>query len=304
MIRSCRLYRWGLLASIIFLAMALGMGSQAQTPRLQFDIQYFDNATADFANRGWLTPGSLFKRNIEIALANWADHILAETTLIVYVQADNSLARAGGTFTNSDFLGTQGGVNVFEPGPLSKIRTGTNRGGPPDIFLRFNAGFVAGNYWFDPTPTDPDDEQVPQGQADFVSIVMHEMGHALGIAGTRSFSPGSGYGTLPSHANPMDMLSYFGGNGNPLSANQQPNPMFFRGAKAAAVFGGDVPLSHVGPGHRLHSQDFYHLGTCGDPAVLVRSLMNGCTMPTDGSRLRITPLDLAVLEDLGYPITY
>jgi len=300
--------RWSLVVALILVptstSIILGSGDLSQSSQLRFDVQYVDNASSDFAARGWLAPESLFRRNVDAALANWAEHLQSAATLIVYVQADRTLARAGGTFTNSHFLGTQDGVSVFEPGPLSKIRTGTNRGGPPDVYLRFNADFVDRHYWLDPTPFDPHDEHVPQGRADFVSIVMHEMGHALGIAGTRSFAPGAAYGTLPSHANPMDVLSGFGGSGTPLDARQRPNPMFFRGETATGLFGGHVPLSHVGPGHRLHAQDFYHLGTCGDPDVLARSLMNGCTMPIDGSRLRLTPLDLAVLADLGYPIRH
>lgn len=213
------------------------------------------------------------------------------------------MTRAGGTFTNGRFLHKDDqGNDIWEPGPLSVILTGSNLGGPPDIFLDINSAFVESNYWFDPTPENRTDETVPRGKTDFVSIVLHELGHALGIAGPRNLNPGTSYGTLPGYGNSMDELSYFAGDGNPLDSQGRPNPMFFAGVKAAKEFGSDVPLSHVGPNHRLHSQDFYHLGTCGDPAILTGALMNGCTVPVDGTRLQITPLDLAILEDLGYPL--
>jgi hypothetical protein len=193
--------------------------------------------------------------------------------------------------------------NIFEPGPLSVINTGSNPGGPVDLFLNINSSFVQNNYWFDPTPDNRVDETPPSGRTDFVSIVLHEIGHGLGIAGTRILNEGLNYGKFPGYESVFDSLSFFGGDGNALDSFGNPNPMFFSGAHAMALFGAAVPLSHVGPGHPLHSQDFYHFGTCGDPLILTASLMNGCSVPVGADpRLEITALDKAVLQDIGYPI--
>ncbi len=292
------------MSRLILTAAALALASVAPVDALTFNFIYVDNVEGDFASRGWLDSNSSFQRNITAAAEIWGAIIESDATIDFQIEADRNVARTGGTFSNGRFLGfDEQGNQIFEPGPLSRILTGSNPGGPPDMFIRVNAAFVESNYWFDPTPTDRLDMTPPLGLTDFVSIVLHEMGHGFGIAGTRQFAAGPGYGTLPGFANPFDDLSYFGGNGNPLAPSGNPNPMFFEGATAAGVFGSDAPLSHVGPAHPLSSQDFYHLGTCGDPAILTLSLMNGCSVPTDGTLMRITPIDRALLVDVGYPIT-
>ena len=279
------------------------MGGAAYAAEPTFSITYVDNAQQDFASRGWLAPGSAFQTNIAAAAATWGSVIDSGETLAIEVRADNSVARTGGTFTNGQFLGFDGqGQAVWQPGPLTMVLTGANPGGPPEIFIAINSAYVEAHYWFDPTPDDRLDQTAPPGTTDFVSIVLHELGHGLGMAGTRNFTPGPDYGTFPGFLNSFDALSEFGGDGNPLDPSGAPNPLLFTGAHAAAVYGGDVPLSHVGSASPLHSQDFYHLGTCGDPGLLTDTLMNGCSVPTDGSLLVITPLDLAVMQDLGYPL--
>ncbi len=273
------------------------MGSAAQAADPSFNYTYVDNAETDFANRGWLDANSLFQRNIRAAVEIWGGFIDSSATLEMDIRADNNVARTGGTFSNGRSLGTDAsGNSIFEPGPLSVILTGSNPGGPPDLIFSVNSAFVDANYWLDPTPEDRTDQTPPIGKTDFVSIVLHELGHGLGMAGTRQFAAGAGYGTFPGFVNPMDVLSYFGGDGNPLDPMGDPNPMFFSGTIAAQVFGSDVPLSHAGPGEFFHSQDFYHLGTCGDVPTLTESLMNGCSVPTDGTILEVTLLDFAVFR--------
>ena len=96
-------------------------------------------------------------------------------------------------------------------------------------------------------------------------------------------------------------MTYFGNDGSPVAENGDFNSLFFDGPLSAQMFCSDVPLSHVGPNRFLSSQDFYHLGTCGARLILTDSLMNGCSVRT-GSRQPITPLDAAILADLGYPL--
>lgn len=271
---------------------------------LTFEVAYGDNAAQDFAKRGWLDATSPFQKNIRAALDIWGAVIDSNAVVKLRVEADSAVARTGGTFSNGRFLGRdRAGNSIFQPGPLSVIQKGANPGGPTDLFFRVNAAFVQANYWFDPTPENRGDETPPPGRTDFVSIVLHELGHALGVGGTRIVARGPDYGSFPKFVNPFDVLSYFSGDGKPLGPANGPTAMFFAGAAAAALFGSHVPLSHVGPNHRLQSQDFYHLGACGAPAAITTSLMNGCSVPIGAApRLKITDLDKAVLRDLGYPI--
>ena len=67
-----------------------------------------------------------------------------------------------------------------------------------------------------------------------------------------------------------------------------------------AVFGGPVPIANVDRNLIMASQNFYHLGTCGDVDILLMSLMNSCASPS--GRAFATALDFAVIQDLGYPM--
>jgi hypothetical protein len=186
---------------------------------------------------------------------------------------------------------------------LTRIRTGNNPGEifyGYDILLGFDAAYTENNYWFDPQP-DLRTAPVPSNKGDFLSVALHEFGHAFGMAGFRDFPTGKVNGD---NATQMDDLSYFGGDGMPIAPNGERNPLYFRGETAARLFGGDLRLTHKPPGDRLYSQNYYHVSACdaAAPDGLEGTLMNGCAIPV-GDRLNITQVDLAIFADMGYPIS-
>jgi hypothetical protein len=212
-------------------------------------------------------------------------------------------ARAGGTFSLGRRLYINAaGKSVREAGPLTRIYTGDNPGassGGFDIRLGFDAGFVENNYWFDPQP-ELRSATVPTSKGDFLSVVLHEMGHGFGMAGFRDFNTGK---IIGSTATQFDDASNFGGNGEPFAPDGEPNPLYFGGGHVVGVYGSELPLTHKPAGDLLFSQNFYHLSACsaGAPDGLQGALMNGCALPS-GNRLYITQADLALFADLGYPL--
>jgi hypothetical protein len=281
----------------------------ALTPHVRgnvsFEFTYVDDAQGTLASRGWLNPDSLFQRNIRAAADSFGQLIDADTTFVLVVDTVSYAARAGGQFTFGRLLGTDGdGHQIWEHGPLTRILTGDNPGENFfgfDIRLGFDIPYLEANYWLDPEPETRTAAVAPD-RGDFVSVAMHELGHGFGIAGNRDHQPGPNYGGFTgSTISVWDTLTYFGGNGAPTEADGDPNPMFFSGAAAAEEFGGDVPITHVPQNDPHAGGNFYHLGTCNDSPMLTGALMNGCTIP-DGERLFITPLDRAILADLGYPL--
>ncbi|HEY3392709.1 MAG TPA: hypothetical protein VGK58_08375 [Lacipirellulaceae bacterium] len=270
---------------------------------LSFDFRYIDDSTGTFASRGWLDSNSLFQRNIAAAASLWGAHFASDETIIIRVDPMSFAARAGGTFTlgRSLYMNPQG-QKVWEAGPLTRILTGNNPGEEDfgyDILLGFDAPYVENNYWFDPQP-ELRIAPVPSNKGDFLSVALHELGHGFGMAGFRDFPTGELNGA---NITQMDELSYFGGNGDPIGPGGQRNAMYFDGETAARLFGRDLPLTHKPPGHPLHSQNYYHLSACdsGAPDGLQGTLMNGCAVP-HGERLHISPFDLAVYADMGYPM--
>src|SRR5437762_8558577 len=96
---------------------------------LSFNFTYVDDASGTFASRGWLDPNSLFQRDIRTAANLWAARFASDKTIIVQVDTHSYAARAGGTNSTGRFLyKNSAGKNVWEPGPLTRVLTGSNPG--------------------------------------------------------------------------------------------------------------------------------------------------------------------------------
>jgi hypothetical protein len=285
-------------------------------PTPTFTVMLVDNAEGDFASRGYLAAGSLFRRNVQVAADRWAAEFRSAHTVKITVRPDRSLPRGGGTFTVGALYKTIAGRKVYEPGPLTRLRTGNNPGdvaGKGDIILSFNLQFTDQHYWLDPSPGSG--AATPAGKTDWISIVLHELGHGLGIAGRRSFAQAN-YGALPpTLMSRFDALTSFVGGQATLSG--QPNRLLFNGATATKLYGSAVPLASYDFNAYLFSQNFYHLAdyaddptspsywktSCAAPSIDADALMTSCPVPVAGSHLVITAIDRAILQDLGYTLT-
>lgn len=277
--------------------------SKSASAALSFDIAYIDDAGGTLASRGWLDPESTFQRNIAAAAKVWGAQFDSDETIVMRVDTTSFGARAGGTNTLGRLLYVNDdGKEVWEYGPLTRILTGDNPGEDfygYDVVLGFDAAFVEEFYWFDPQP-ELRITTVPGDKNDFMSVALHELGHALGMTGNRDFDTGEIFGNV---ATQFDDLSYFGGDGAPFDGDGNPNPLFFGGAEATSLYGGPLPLTHKPPSEPLWSQNYYHLSAAdpGAPDGLESTLMSGDYLPL-GERLFITPFERAILADEGYPL--
>jgi hypothetical protein len=74
---------------------------------------------------------------------------------------------------------------------------------------------------------------------------------------------------------------------------------YFTGESTKALYGGPLPLTSVEPTHRAVSQNIYHYGNPEDVRPdIVNGLLYGIEF-TYGRRYVITPLDLAIMKDIG-----
>lgn len=275
--RSWSALRVGLLA--IFVVLANLQPSRADvTFRVEFD-----------------DPGSLFTSYYDVIESNvlaagdrWAS-VLASggpVELTVSIGFDPGIPTANGGSVTSSFSHHNGTHWVYDQGAAAMIRDGIDpNGAAPDI--RFNIGhdYLVNELWFDPNPSSRI-ETVPIDRTDAVSVFLHEFGHAIGFNGWRNVFDGS----LPGdYMSTFDELVTFDGS-----------DFWFVGTAAMNVYGGPVPLTYG---------NIFHLGNAAPrpgsdligPPDNGGDLMNGVVFYR-GGRYDITPLNLAVLSDIGVQV--
>lgn len=182
-----------------------------------------------------------------------------------------------------EYVSTTNGINLYWRSAVYELQTGVDaNGSDPDIIITIDPTFLQNALWFDPTPETYDGDK-PQNRLDAVSILMHEIGHALGFSGWRNWTTGELTGP--------NMLAY-----DQFVVRHDGLP-WFTGPLARAVYGGDVPLT-LGSPHHYGNQ----AGLPGSELV-PNGLMNGISANFDG-RAEISELDLAILQDMGLDTTW
>ncbi len=209
------------------------------------------------------------------ALSNWSTYISGTGTLVVKLDvAPLGAPTTAGLFTlgeggptASTYVGQSGGRTVFQSSAATELQTGTHAASS-DITITLNSQLL-------PTISS-------EASYDLVTVFEHELMHGFGMTGFRT----SG-GALGTSESTFDSLSVLGATGSDS----------FVGGAAESVYGGPVPLTT-----QLAGSDYYHLGATGtaaDPAILYNDIMD----PVSGPGRTISALDVAILDDLGIPLT-
>lgn len=259
-----------------------------------------------------------FTSHAQAAGARWGQMLEINQPRSIEVEIGvANIGTADGASLTSAFVGVIGGRDTFEWGVAHELRTGVDpNGAVPDVRFRFGLDYLRNELWFDPDPfarTAP----VPQNRTDAMTIFLHEFGHTIAY---NAFSNGQG---IP----PATFWA-------PYDSWMQPGtPTLFQGPVAITAWGSAPDLTtnniaHLGNGARRQSAAMsrpmmieWRDGVpvppvaCGDlisidrPEFLLRDdplpgllsqLMNGVTT-VRGYRYDISPLDMAILEDVGLP---
>ena len=231
-------------------------------------------------------PGNLLGSNradvlegLEAAALIFSRLLDGEGVMDVIVRPDNSIPRFTGGVLSVSYVRTEGGVNIFENSTITEARSGIDpNGSTPDILISMNTSTYLPTVWFDPSGADRTGV-LPGDRLDFISVALHEIGHGLGFQGYRDID-GPNYGGFPGdYMTSYDFLTSFG-------SGQNANILFFNGPEAVSEYGGPVPLTSVGPGAFLTSQNFFHLGNpagmIGDDLIL-RPDERRCILSTDNA---------------------
>jgi hypothetical protein len=224
---------------------------------------------------------------------NGADGAVIDVAVgIIDTGNPNAIASAGPDSFWSDGT-TVNGVDLFEANTIIELREGVDPNGADfDLYITINTAFLLSPQAF----LDYTADVVPPGMIDYLSVLVHELGHGFGMTGLEDRdTPGyqlfdRGIGTALPEGSGYDQWV--------VNIDGLP---YFTGPTAMAVYGGPVPLEWaVGVG-----SDFYHFNVLGDlidngSFHLRGALMNPFII--NGDRETVGALELAVMRDMGLDV--
>lgn len=216
----------------------------------------------------------------------------------------NTLGSAGATGLFYNFSGAP--MNgVLYPSPLADKLAGTNLSpGEADIVANFDSG----TNWYYGLDANP-----PFSQYDLVSVVMHEIGHGLGFAGTAYVGEDlNGYILNGALAHIYDEFAATGngdmildlGNGTAaLGDALVSGNLYWAGTQGNAYSGGPVSpklyapaIWEPGSSYSHFDEDLYPSGS--GASLMTPMIANGEAVHTPGA------MCLGVLDDIGWTVDY
>jgi hypothetical protein len=170
---------------------------------------------------------------------------------------------------------------IAEQGWAATLRTGRpSKGEKSDVEIGFQTAYVLREFWWDPDPAARK-EPVPEGKLDALSVILHELGHAMVFNGWIDPKSGKHGG---SQISTYDRWVRWDGT-----------DFYFDGPSAEKVYGKPILLGHT-------FNNYHHLGDerpdVLNDVLLRNDLMTGYHFQW-AKRYAITPLDIAILQDCG-----
>ncbi|MGL5807084.1 MAG: hypothetical protein ACRC11_16860 [Xenococcaceae cyanobacterium] len=241
----------------------------------------------------------------QYAVDIWETLIVSPMTVPIEIDAEwkklaaTTLGSASPTTFFQDFSGIPV-KNTYYPSALANSLAGKDlSAGKSDITVKFNSDFT----WYYGT-----DGKTPTGQYDFVSVVLHEIGHGLGFSDSFNFNAdkkGSwGNNGTPvifdrfvvndKSQSPID-TSLFKNNSVELGTQLTSGNVFFNGSKTVAANGGNAPLYAPKPwngGSSISHLDQSYNRTIND-------LMTFSLDKTDAVH-QPGPIAFAMFQDMGW----
>lgn len=216
----------------------------------------------------------------------WGRYLDAENvTITVEIVLEAGSGSVIGGSLDSEFVEQVAGIDIFQVGTGYELATGIDpNGSTPDARLIIDPAVFRSSF-IDPDP-DAHTADVPDGEVDFMSILLRLLGRAIGFSGFHT----DNVFDLPDET----FVSTYENNIEFLDKGNIP---VFAGDAAVAVYGEGVPVTTDASGDA--SSIGNSSGQAGDD--LIPELMNGVGL-FDGTRYAISPLTVAILEDSGVPI--
>ncbi len=243
----------------------------------------------------------------QYAIDIWAGLITSSIPIVVNATWEdlpgNALGSAGSTGLWYNFTGAPFN-NILYPSPLADKLAGANLSpGEADI----NANFDSGTDWYYGL-----DGNTPFAQFDLVSVVLHEIGHGLGFAGTAYVGTDlNGYILNDPLPHVFDGYVWTGdndailtlGSGTPaLGAALVSENLYWAGTQGNAYSGPFSPMMYApmfwepGSSFSHFDEDMYPSGS--DHSLMTPFIGNGESVHSPGA------MCLGVLDDIGWTVDY
>ena len=246
------------------------------------------------------------KQAFEHATAIWESLLTSPVEIRVAAVWTNlpggTLGSAGPAFWAANFTGTPK-HNIYYPGPLAEKLAGEDLNGPDeyDIVAQFNSTAD----WHFESSSVPD-----TGEFDFITVVLHELGHGLGFTSTFEVEDDIGrYGQYTNDGIPFtydlflangtsqNLFETFESPSAQLAAHLTGNDLYFKsqfGANMAKVFA---------PGVFSEGSSISHLDPTAFPQGTPNSLMRPFVNPNEVNH-NPGSVTQKVFSDMGWVTTY
>ena len=286
----------------------LAASAARQASTASFDIAYFGGVPAEA------------RADVEAAATIWGRHLVSAVPIRLQVRWEplpgRTLGQARPVTVHANRIGLPT-PSTWYPGPLAEALAGVDlSNGGNDIEASFNSAFGQWHYGAGEAPDD---------RYSFLTVVLHELGHGLGILGSFDVSSadepaqcdaptGQGCWGLGDQGLPLvfDRFAEDAQGTSLLDESRYPNPsaalagvlqsgaVRFEGETTDAYLDG-VPVDLYAPANFEPGSSFSHLDEEAFPAGTLNALMT----PNIGRAevlLRLGPAVCAMLDDLGWTL--
>ena len=279
-------------------------------PSATFTIHYIPAGQQDFFGEDCLTWPTEAQTAFTYAADIWGTLIHSPVPIVIHAcWTDMGASYLGYGGADDYYLNFTGAPkpNTWYPSALANALAGSDLSASrPDMHLGYNKAMADANQWYFGTDGD-----TPLNQYDFVSVVLHEIAHGLGFAGSMWVSGGSGsWGAGTPYPDSYDRFTEDGGGIALLNPSIYPNPsttlataltgnnVWFNGSYANAANGGQrVKLyapSSWQPGSSYSHLDYATFNSTGN-SLMVYALSLGASKHHPG------PVSMGILRDVGWP---
>ncbi len=278
-----------------------GRAPQTATIHVNWNPSSCNGTTADW------TPDA--KVAFEYAIDIWETLIISNVPITVdacwAVLGNNVLGSASSTNIGRNYA-EMPRQNTWYPIALLNSFAGDDKNGDSaEVIANFNSQF---SNWYFGTDGNP-----KFNQYDFVSVVLHEVGHGLGFAGSMAVSSAIGlygygnngeydpviYDVYGANGSGAKLIDSFGNGSAELRDQLISGNLYFDGAHVLEANQGE-PAKIYSPNNWSQGSSFSHLDTTFDNtgnALMTHSIANGEAIHDPGD------IALAMLKDLGWSIS-